>query len=346
MLQNDRPRYLYRFFNFVICLLAIAILGLIFYGTLGKVQVPAQAQQSSEAPSGNSAAEVVPAAESSEMTSTFSEATGTSSGVASVPEIAGTETKPVSVPLDFSAEQQALLQELFQALQEKDSTQAGMVLWNWYFLWREQEDWVDFTGCCYDGQSFSMDYTGTAMASDGITRFYYGTLENGVPNGQGVRIALIDGYKNVARYFWVEGNWTDGILTGEARMYFEELSPQPNGEYTTYREIQCTFDGTPEEVMVAADVFQQDMFEADEEDPMMVFQYAYHVANGQLVETEWSWESYSEEYQIVSRDLFGASVTNIIELPALGEERFQNPFPWGEPYRFAYQPMFNCGFFI
>ena len=65
MLQNDRPRYLYRFFNFVICLLAIAILGLIFYGTLGKVQVPAQAQQSSEAPSGNSAAEVVPAAESS-----------------------------------------------------------------------------------------------------------------------------------------------------------------------------------------------------------------------------------------------------------------------------------------
>lgn len=98
--------------------------------------------------------------------------------------------------------------------------------------------------------------------------------------------------------------------------------------------------------MVAADVFQQDMFEADEEDPMMVFQYAYHVANGQLVETEWSWESYSEEYQIVSRDLFGASVTNIIELPVLGEERFQNPFPWGEPYRFAYQPMFNCGFFI
>ena len=346
MLQNDKPRYLYRFFDLIICLLAAVILGLVLYGVLLKVQAPAQTQQSAEAPSGSSVAEFAPVAESSEATSASPEVSDAFSGAESVPEIAGTEADQGSVPLDFSVEQQRLLQEMFQALQEKDATQAGTALWDWYLLWRGQKEWVDFTGCCYDGQSFLMDYTGTAMASDGITRFYYGTLENGVPNGQGVRIALIDGYKNVARYFWVEGNWTNGILTGEARMYFEELSPQPKGDYTTYREIKCTFDGTPEEIMVAADVFQQDMFEADEDDPMTVFQYVYHVANGRLVETEWSWESYSEEYQIRSRDLFGASVTNIIALPVLGEESFQNPFPWGKPYRFSYRPVFNCGFFI
>lgn len=87
---------------------------------------------------------------------------------------------------------------MYTALRDKENDRAGEVLKSWYELWRGQSenDWADFSGQCYNGQTFSNGYTGTAMSSDGTTRFYYGPLKQGVPNGEGVRIALAEDWSN------------------------------------------------------------------------------------------------------------------------------------------------------
>lgn len=115
-----------------------------------------------------------------------------------------------------------------------------------------------------------------ALASDGTTRFYYGPLKDGIPDGQGVRIALVDSWTDTASYFWIEGTWQQGTLTGSGRIYMGDAPEEPYGEYVGHVEIQCDFDGTSEEIMEEAVVFQQRIqdYYHDVSEPE-VYQYSY-----------------------------------------------------------------------
>lgn len=75
-----------------------------------------------------------------------------------------------------------------------------------------------------------------------------------------------------------------------------------------------------------------------------VYHYSFHVQNGQLVEDDW--ELRGGQYRISAKDMLHENISSSISISELGESYFQNPFPWGQSYRFAYQPIFNCDFFI
>lgn len=324
--MNNRLRWVYWILNVLICLLSAGVLGFVLYGVLtGGIALP--------------------------QTGTASAVAGQADSISSTPlpaaQVTASETPAPGVPLEptLSTEQQALLDEMIEALQAKDTTWAGTILKQWYELWLTEENWDEFSGQCYNGQGFSSDYTGIALASDGTTRFYYGPLKNGIPDGQGVRIALVDSWVKTASYFWIEGTWKQGILTGSGHIYMGESPAEPYEGYVEYAEIQCSFDGTSEEIMEEAVVFQQriqdyyhDVSETE------VYQYSFHVQNGRLVEDDW--ELSGGQYHISAKDLIHKNISSAILISELGVAYFQNPYPWGQSYRFAYQPIFNCDFFI
>ena len=184
-----------------------------------------------------------------------------------------------------------------------------------------------------------------ALASDGTTRFYYGPLKDGIPDGQGVRIALVDSWTDTASYFWIEGTWQQGTLTGSGRIYMGDAPEEPYGEYVGHVEIQCDFDGTSEEIMEEAVVFQQRIqdYYHDVSEPE-VYQYSYRVKDGRLVEEDW--ELRDGQYHIAAKDLLHENISSGISILELEEPFFQNPFPCGQSYRFPYRPIFNCGFMM
>lgn len=318
--------------NILIYILTAGLLGLAFYSVLMKyVDVPAVNQPINLAitnTQGNSIKSEDP----------------TSIGLPPKDDQPKADTVVSEVPPSLTEEQFALLEEMYTALRDKENDRAGEVLKSWYELWRGQSenDWVDFSGQCYNGQTFSNEYTGTAMSSDGTTRFYYGPLKQGVPNGEGVRIALAEDWSNHITYFWLEGTWEDGVLVGNARIYMGWLPVDSNAEYVPHVEIQCIFDGTPDEVMKEASIFKQIAPDLGDGMPH-VYQWSFSVEDGKLLESEWIFDG--NKYSMESLNLYNSSNYARINIPVLGEESFQNPYPWGQPYRFAYRTIFNCGFF-
>lgn len=247
----------------------------------------------------------------------------------------------------FSDAQRRLLNEIFQALRSKDVSLASIALKDWYMLWKDTDKWVDFSGHFYDGENVSSNDINLALTSDGITRFYYGSLENGVPHGQGVRIVLIKEQPEYITYFWTEGTWNHGVLFGNAFIYIGKTLEDNNSEPIPYVEIHCNFDNTPEEKMIYARILQQSV----EQDVTGTFvsQFTYHLDERKLIKDEWNWDSYIQHYYIESIAEFyprnGYTRLNprlYLYLKELDDVFFQNPFPWGQPYRFEGEPLFNC----
>lgn len=157
--------------------------------------------------------------------------------------------------------------------------------------------------------------------------------------------ALVDSWTDTASYFWIEGTWQQGTLTGSGRIYMGDAPEEPYGEYVGHVEIQCDFDGTSEEIMEEAVVFQQRIqdYYHDVSEPE-VYQYSYRVKDGRLVEEDW--ELRDGQYHIAAKDLLHENISSGISILELEEPFFQNPFPWGQSYRFPYRPIFNCGFMM
>lgn len=120
------------------------------------------------------------------------------------------------------------------------------------------------------------------------------------------------------------------------------LPVDSNAEYVPHVEIQCIFDGTPDEVMKEASIFMQIAPDLGDGMPH-VYQCSFSVEDGKLLESEWTFDG--NKYSMESLNLYNSSNYARINIPVLGEESFQNPYPWGQPYRFAYRTIFNCGFF-
>ena len=71
---------------------------------------------------------------------------------------------------------------------------------------------------------------------------------------------------------------------------------------------------------------------------LTVYTYIY------LVEEDW--ELRDGQYHIAAKDLLHENISSGISILELEEPFFQNPFPWGQSYRFPYRPIFNCGFMM
>ena len=97
--------------------------------------------------------------------------------------------------------------------------------------------------------------------------------------------------------------------------------------------------------MEEAIVFQQRIqdYYHDVSEPE-VYQYSYRVKDGRLVEEDW--ELRDGQYHIAAKDLLHENISSGISILELEEPFFQNPFPWGQSYRFPYRPIFNCGFMM
>ena len=80
---------------------------------------------------------------------------------------------------------------------------------------------MDMTGFTFVNNSFVKDYTGVGLASDGAARFYYGPLQNGQPNGEGLRITIYSDSPTsnpacTLLFFGRMENGKIGIMVGEA----------------------------------------------------------------------------------------------------------------------------------
>ena len=265
----------------------------------------------------------------------------------------GTPDETEAPALEPSPEQYAILDGLIAAFQTGDDQAVGAQLKAWNDLHgQEEENWVDVTGMAYDGQNLAADSTGTALASDGLTRFYYGPLTGGVPDGAGARIVIYSPYgtynhdETVITYFWVEGLWDDGILTGDAEIRMDQAPRSSPDVMREHMEISCTFDGTAAEIMSAGQVMQYVAiaeWSDDHEMPVIqrVYPFAYHISNGKLLAEEWSDEATYDGSHLHDSAQAVDGWIGQVGVPALGSECFQNPYPWGGSYRFAYRNLFD-----
>lgn len=259
--------------------------------------------------------------------------------------------KPTPVPtpsptpeLIPEGEQKDMLQEMFQAFQEENSQQAGQILRNWYELWKSEEEknWVNITHIPYDGESFSEGYTGTALVSDKTYRFYYGSVKDGVPHGQGVRLGLQEVAPDKTVYLWAEGEWNQGVMVGSAKFYLGEILASGASEYENFTQITCTLDGSPEERFTEGNVVHQEVY--NNSDNISVAQFAFQIRDGKLIAGEWT-QGDDGMYGITVQDLNQSNVWCSLIIPSLEEPDFQNPYPWNGDYRYSDNFLFNCPIF-
>ena len=259
--------------------------------------------------------------------------------------------KPTPVPTPSptperipEGEQKDLLQELFQAFQEENRQQSGQILRNWYELWKSEEgkNWVNIAQIPYDGKSFSEGYTGTALVSDDTSRFYYGSVKDGVPHGQGVRLGLTEVAPDRTVYLWAEGEWDQGVMVGNAEFYLGEILASGTSEYENFTQITCTLDGSPEERFTEGNVVHQEVY--NHSDTISVAQFAFQIRDGKLMAEEWTQRA-DGMYEITVQALNQSNVWCSLSNPSLEEPDFQNPYPWNGDYRYSNNFPFNCPIF-
>lgn len=303
--------------NGCIALLAAGVLGLALFGIL---RVP-------EAGAASDAGEPVRPAEDPAPSPEGSD-----------PGAAEEEEAAVSPSDSVPPEQRAVLEALQTAFRAGDVQAAGDQLAAWMELYQDPlSGWQDLTGLSYADGSLLSGYTGIALAMDGPTRFYYGPLENGVPEGEGLRLAHAATRHEECDFFWLDGTWSGGVLTGAAEISIGQTDSYFPDAPLEFMQISCTFDGTAEERMASASITQRQGIFSDDTYHTLSFQY--NVSGGAIVPGEWT---EGELGCLICRsgdDLNGYTYhLGVVPeyLPV-----FQNPYPWGEPYRFPYQDLFG-----
>lgn len=243
----------------------------------------------------------------------------------------------------LTGEQGDMLQEMFQALQEKDAKQSSQILKKWYELWESEKgkNWKDITEVPYTGDEFSEAYTGTALITDNVSRFYYGSVKNGVPDGKGVRIALQTVGPNLTTYIWAEGEWSQGVMVGNGTFYLGEVGEKEDSEYESYTQITGTLDGTAEEKIQEGTVVHQIFYDPEN---LYVARFTFQIRDGKLVASDWTLRE-DGTYGKTERELNNNDVWCTLTIPSIEDPIFQNPYPWSGEYRYEDQFLFNCPIF-
>lgn len=358
--------------NIFICVATAVLFGFILYGgmkirisesplpdeNVTETTIESESSQLSE-----DSSSVEPSATPELLSSVSSQASAVSSlspspsalpSVSPSPQVTPSPTpkpKPTPVPTPSptperipEGEQKDLLQEMFQAFQEENRQQSGQILRNWYELWKSEEgkNWVNIAQIPYDGEIFSERYTGTALVSDDTYRFYYGSVKDGVPHGQGVRLGLTEVAPDRTVYLWAEGEWNQGVMVGNAEFYLGEILTSGTSEYENYTQITCTLDGSPEERFTEGNVVHQEVY--NHSDTISVAQFAFQIRDGKLMAEEWT-QRPDGMYEITVQALNQSNVWCSLAIPSLEEPNFQNPYPWNGDYRYSNNFPFNCPIF-
>lgn len=152
----------------------------------------------------------------------------------------------------LSAYQANLLQALFDAFvdQEEDVLEAAVENWSnarFEAIVPTETPWESLNGLAWDGERLHKGYSRIGLQFDGLS-FYYGELTNGTPDGQGTCITVDTYYlEGSVGYVRTDGQWENGVMVGSGVVRRCKTGSLPYGDEYIFH---CTFDGTPEEVMV------------------------------------------------------------------------------------------------
>ena len=245
-----------------------------------------------------------------------------------------------------------ILNKMLTAFQNEDAQQAGLQLKAWEDLRRNidgesEGQWVDMTGFTFVNNSFVKDYTGIGLASDGAARFYYGPLQNGQPNGEGLRITIYSdsptSNPDAISYFWTDGEWENGIMVGEADIYLDEAPQNSDSELQNSMHIHCAFDGSEDEIMISGSIKMTEVVSYVEDTgyQQRASSYNFAIMNGKLMDAEWEADKYNEGLYVLD-SIEGNGDSLITNKEDVG---FQNPYPWQKKYRYAYRGLFGLWIF-
>lgn len=130
----------------------------------------------------------------------------------------------------------------------------------------------------YDGEQFHADWNGKGFVICGEAEVYYGDLQNGVPDGHGVLVAIDTWWTSTQGITacWTESDWRSGKAFGKANLvdyYSSDYYSETSG-HERIINISCTFDEN--EIMSNAEVSVSRQVNGQ------THNFVYHVSNGKV----------------------------------------------------------------
>lgn len=168
--------------------------------------------------------------------------------------------KAIESSLEIPEDQRVFLEALYTAFSAEEEALISGALQNWESGQRVQDDagnyiqnplWVKTGNLTWDGERFWGDYTGTGLLLYGES-IYYGTISQGVPNGDGICVTVHTWFPDGAvSYLRLDGQWENGVALGEVEFY-ERCTDA--AEHVTEYDMTATLDGTTAEVITHGEV--------------------------------------------------------------------------------------------
>ena len=334
--MNTKYRYTCTLFNIVIYILTTGILGLLLYGALVKFLAPISSTDPLTSITASSEQTMAEIDEESGQVFTSSEASGIK------------ESDEMQEALQLAAQipeyQKGLLNDLYSAFSASDRELLEMALQTWATAkWQSEGNeaetpWVslDQTDFTWDGTQLRPNYSGIGLRFEGIN-LYYGELANGVPDGEGICVAVNTYYQDgTVGYVLVDGQWDNGIAVGNAIVRQSDTSSNPadRGEY----EFHCVFDGTADEVMGSGELLIYQQWDG------IVHRFHFSIQDGYLVSDAIQEDRYQRFLSCDQHSGCGAELIVEDQMECL----CQNIYPWGRqsPYEDEdpYPSILNFGY--
>ena len=252
----------------------------------------------------------------------------------------------VRMTAQIPAYQKEWLEALYAAFSANDRKilEAALQAWataEWQAEGNEAETlWISFdqTDFTWDGIQLHPNYSGIGLQFEGIN-IYYGELTNGVPDGEGICVAVNTYYPDgTVGYVLVDGQWDNGIAVGNAIVRQSDTSSNPadRGEY----EFHCVFDGTADEVMGSGELLIYQPWDG------IVHRFHLLIQDGYLVSDALQEDPY-QGFVLPCDQHDGCGSELVVEDRM--EYLCQNIYPWGRqsPYEDPHiAPILNFSYIV
>lgn len=219
----------------------------------------------------------------------------------------GSRARADGVPV-LDQDQDALAGDIMKALNEGNLEKAAGI------MEREEETLQDLfyttmegRRYLYNGEGLSEEIEGQGMVFTMAGTVYYGTFQDGKPEGQCTALQVVN--LDAPRYDYSEGLWKDGRMEGKGHTGYCYYQWSPEGEV---RDICKT--GTFSEDLMDGEVTYTSMNDENE-----TVTWKLEVDRGVVVTDErWVYSESTEEYQLLSEDSDNHAYV-------LGEEQIKLP---------------------
>lgn len=218
--------------------------------------------------------------------------------------------------LEISAAEQAILNELWKHLENRDYEAAARVLNGnveqlqiFFYTTLEAGDWF------YDGTQLTDTESGSGLVFRRPTAVFYGNIENGCPDGGGIALQAVR--IQAGRYDYAAGVWKDGKLEGEGingYRYYE----QPEEEVL----LEVKKEGRFHENLMNGTVTYTSVNRDGE-----ISKWTIEAREGVTVLNDnWSFKEDKQQYQLLADD----DDTHVYVLPEkqAGQEIWKNLLEW------------------